>query len=648
MATIASRPADQRNGFIPLTGIEPVNGIELSIRTREIDDGFCEGGECIWEDTGETIRSGIVEEVAAVGEDSTILMATVHGCRADLGCPVLSSSVGILVDPSDIADATQVSPATEAILANSPPIAWRLPATGRVIWDGSLIGKERSSGLNLFGESRVSYDLADNGFDVRLHSIRPSGNDQLNRDPASYSGPTSISWTGLRLAGGTFHIAGHPAQRRTAPIDWQTHYQTPQEERVLNYVNLETLSRDSEQGHVSGSFHGRHIYSAYNLEKGWPPDPGLTASLWLPPPVRPFDENIYGVFLRDGIFGAFDARLTQRPVPEDVSPPDDDDPPPPEPEPESGRVLGLDITHVEMTDITSRIRTGGQEFLTDGGLIVIHSSRSEAVCSRVAPQCTISQIIADGTRYNIPEGDGYLRGKWDGSRIADWFILKQRRSWTSPPRPKAGIAFFNYLQAPTLRPGYASSGRRMFGGIGTHSMFFTDQMLMPSYSDWRRGTGPGVLTPHAIHNFAMGELHDGRPAYDGPNQPTGTAAWRGAMLGVEERSGTQLFGDSAIVYDFANNTVDVELSRVSPSGITQWFDGPYSGPSSFSWPGLTVNSDGSFYIPGYDNDRKGSPLHPTLGYVDGDFYGPNAEESAGVFERQGVSGAWLAVKEAAP
>ncbi len=117
------------------------------------------------------------------------------------------------------------------------------------------------------------------------------------------------------------------------------------------------------------------------------------------------------------------------------------------------------------------------------------------------------------------------------------------------------------------------------------------------------------------------------------------------MLGTETRDGTKLFGDSAIVYDFADNTVDVEISNISPSGVRQPADRAYSGPSSFSWTGLPVNNDASFYIPGYGNDREGTGLHPTLGYIDGDFYGPNAEETAGVFERQGVSGSWLAVDD---
>ena len=53
-----------------------------------------------------------------------------------------------------------------------------------------------------------------------------------------------------------------------------------------------------------------------------------------------------------------------------------------------------------------------------------------------------------------------------------------------------------------------------------------------------------------------------------------------------------------------------------------------------------MNNDGSFYSPGNSNDLAADQPHPTLGFIDGDFYGQNTEESAGVFERDFVLGAW--------
>ena len=126
---------------------------------------------------------------------------------------------------------------------------------------------------------------------------------------------------------------------------------------------------------------------------------------------------------------------------------------------------------------------------------------------------------------------------------------------------------------------------------------------------------------------------------DHPNADQGSATWRGAMIGATRALGTEVEGRSLLEYDFSNDTLDLTLDQIAASpydesGFT------YEGPSNFVWQGLPANADGSFYIPGYGNDKPGTPLHPTLGYVDGDFYGPDAAEFGGVFERDGVVGAF--------
>ena len=289
------------------------------------------------------------------------------------------------------------------------------------------------------------------------------------------------------------------------------------------------------------------------------------------------------------------------------------------------RVLGLDVIHIEHTDLyTPSSYNSSSGIRTTSGIISDYDEvRYEVVCPGVPPrgnECTVAGVIIDGTRY---ARDGEIDVGVGGATTR---ILANRESWT-PPRTKAGINFFDATQGPTL----------VLGGIGAHSLFFSGA--------GRALLGNTYLGPVQVHSVAMGELHNGRPAYTGPNEPSGTATWRGAMIGTEMQSGTVLFGDSAIVYDFADNTVDVAISGISPNGVNQRSDGSYSGPGSFSWTDLRVNNDASFYIPGYGNDRSNTGLHPTYGYIDGDFYGPNAEESTGVFERGGVSGAWLATRE---
>lgn len=122
------------------------------------------------------------------------------------------------------------------------------------------------------------------------------------------------------------------------------------------------------------------------------------------------------------------------------------------------------------------------------------------------------------------------------------------------------------------------------------------------------------------------------------NEPQGSASWAGSMVGFETRGGIKLNGRSTVTYSLADNTVDVRLYGISGPG--------YRGNSEFNWQNMPVNSDGSFFHPG-DNKSVYTNTRNVAGntYIDGNFYGPNAEESAGVFERNFVSGAWLAGKE---
>ena len=150
-------------------------------------------------------------------------------------------------------------------------------------------------------------------------------------------------------------------------------------------------------------------------------------------------------------------------------------------------------------------------------------------------------------------------------------------------------------------------------------------------------TGTSLATTDS-YGVALGERH-GRPG-----GASGSATWRGQMVGAALDNGGPLAGEAALTYSFSANTVDVQMSNIRAVGDVA----PYSGSTSFTWSGLAVNSDGSFHIAGYNNDRSGltysTALHPTLGYIDGDFYGPNAEEVAGIFTRDNVNGAWLAKK----
>ena len=167
------------------------------------------------------------------------------------------------------------------------------------------------------------------------------------------------------------------------------------------------------------------------------------------------------------------------------------------------------------------------------------------------------------------------------------------------------------------------------GGVGQHSGFFT------LIGATRRSSTDRFVYDGGFSS-AFGERHSG-------GRPSATATWRGAMVGQSRGSignGARLAGEAVLTYSISDSTIDVAFSQISAYGSVT-----YSGPRSFVWNDLEVNSDGTFHIPGYTNDRIGTRLHPTLGYIEGDFYGPNAEETAGVFERGSVQGAWLAIAD---
>ena len=141
----------------------------------------------------------------------------------------------------------------------------------------------------------------------------------------------------------------------------------------------------------------------------------------------------------------------------------------------------------------------------------------------------------------------------------------------------------------------------------------------------------------SFHEYAFGDLYYGFPTALG--NESGTATWRGGWSGQGspwDRSRNNfassgisyvLGGDATVVYDFAERDVDVALSIGSSDSL----DGSrYPGPDLFR-EDIPQHHDGSFLLQG--NHKENTPLElEESGYIDGDFYGPNAEEAAGIFD----------------
>lgn len=94
----------------------------------------------------------------------------------------------------------------------------------------------------------------------------------------------------------------------------------------------------------------------------------------------------------------------------------------------------------------------------------------------------------------------------------------------------------------------------------------------------------------------------------------GSATWNGDMVGLDSNNRLVQGGAALTIADLSNPRVDVRLT-------------PQSRPA-MAWNGLPV-VDGGF-----------SQKQSTSDYIKGEFYGRQAEEAGGVFERNGIIGAF--------
>ena len=110
----------------------------------------------------------------------------------------------------------------------------------------------------------------------------------------------------------------------------------------------------------------------------------------------------------------------------------------------------------------------------------------------------------------------------------------------------------------------------------------------------------------------------------GSNPVSGSATWTGAMAGVKIGSsslGAEVTGDAEMTADLAAASLDLAFTNIADtSGVLS---------NDIRWQGVSMQN-GSF---------NGS------GGLQGNFYGPNHEEAGGVFERDGIAGAFSLARQ---
>ena len=366
-----------------------------------------------------------------------------------------------------------------------------------------------------------------------------------------------------------------------------------------------------------GSFH----IAGYNNDRS-----GLTYSTALHPTLGYIDGDFYGpnaeetagIFTRGNVNGAWLAKsIGPRTSVDDRPAPSDGGQPPPGSEPTAqGGGTGSPSLAQRLANLRSRTVTS----LEHGH----HYGKSYGGATRINQVFRCSESA--GTCLHPSSGNVRLH-------IGTAFGPSSSSATTFTAAPVNGVdTFSEYREFRSCRVGgeCGTGQERGLFALGQFSAARTDT----EFNDFSGTSNDSVIS----NGIALGERH-GRP-----NGASGSATWRGAMVGAALDNGSPLAGESVLTYSFSANTVDVQISNIRAVGDVA----SYSGSTSFTWSGLNVNSDGSFHIAGYNNDRSGltysTALHPTLGYIDGDFYGPNAEEAAGIFTRGDVNGAWLAKK----
>ena len=252
------------------------------------------------------------------------------------------------------------------------------------------------------------------------------------------------------------------------------------------------------------------------------------------------------------------------------------------------RVADLNVTHVQMTDIRS----------PDG-------SRTEVVCSdSVTNGFACSQVLAADVAAIA--GRSRIPMRVAGVHVAP---LQGASDLTNGFSALVSGGAINDVRVAIKGPVTTDGGDRYnIGGVGQYSAFSTEW-----FDEQTLGWSSASST-------AFGE----RAA----RRPLGSGTWRGAMVGTSiSDSGPALAGRAALTFSLADNEIDVQISSVRSYNAVS-----YTGPSSFSWSNLRVQSDGRFHRDGSGND-----------HITGNFYGPETTETAGVFEQGSVIGAWLAI-----
>ncbi len=155
----------------------------------------------------------------------------------------------------------------------------------------------------------------------------------------------------------------------------------------------------------------------------------------------------------------------------------------------------------------------------------------------------------------------------------------------------------------------------VYGGWLDHSLFSTESVLLRS--DIFPDQGAMVSFSYSF----------GFSTEENPSAAGGSARWEGLMIGRDMRAsasrGQVVRGDADVTVEFggAGTTADVEFTDIANAGTDERF-------GDMAWRSMAVEKGGFV--------QRNSPDDT----ISGRFYGPGEEEVGGIFEREGIAGAF--------
>ena len=170
--------------------------------------------------------------------------------------------------------------------------------------------------------------------------------------------------------------------------------------------------------------------------------------------------------------------------------------------------------------------------------------------------------------------------------------------------------------------GTTVTGRQERNGVQTGRLGASDGATrfdaFGVWGDWKAATtGAGSTVLEGIDTRFVVPMSVGQGS--GSNPVSGGVSWTGAMTGVrfgDAGLGAEVSGDAAMAVDLEGVSLDLAFT-----GIAELESG--DGVGDIGWRGVPME-EGSFRDEG----------------LDGRFYGPAHEEAGGVFERDGIAGAF--------